>query len=354
LTEDAAPRALAPSYSAHVFSAADLEVVAGANIGDPLMPFDELCLGDLYQLLPDAEALSLAIRDAEAAASGSGRFLAAGRRGQSVAQGSEIGRPGDTLTLEGRLTFMAPDGDRVELLLVGHQEAGAAGRMLYFLPLTPVEPKVGYTLLDLSEDPGEVRLSDIAPVAFTRGTMITLADGSQRAIEDLAPGDRALTRDHGSQPVRWVGRRTVRAIGPYAPVVIARGVLSNESDMVLSQYQRLFIYQRGGGRLAGTSEVLIRARDLVDGERVFLRPGGFIDYFHLVFDQHEIIYAECVPTESLLIDDRTLGRLPEDLALEVAARLPELRHRPHFGTEADKAVLARFGPDVLLRAPRRG
>ncbi|MGB8621399.1 MAG: Hint domain-containing protein [Paracoccaceae bacterium] len=351
MTDQTAPGRAAPSYSAQVFPATDLEVEAGANIGDPLMPVDELCMGDVYGLLSDARTLELAIHDS---AGGTGHFLRADRDGHSVAAGSEIGQRGDALALEARLTFMAPDGDKVDLLLIGHRPRGERGRVLFFLPLAPIEPKVPYTLVAADEAPAPVRLADITPVAFTRGTMITLADGRQCPIEDLAPGDKVLTRDHGAQPVRWIGQRTVRAIGAHAPVVITRGTLANESDMIVSQHQRLFIYQRGADRLTETAEVLIKARDLVDGEEVFIRRGGFVEYFHLVFDRHEIIYAECTPTESLLVNETSLGHLPEDLAQEVADRLPSLSQPPHFGSEPDKGVLARLSPAALRRTAKGG
>ncbi|MHC0054013.1 Hint domain-containing protein [Actibacterium sp. D379-3] len=351
MTQDARA-VLAPSYSAHVFSAEDVEVVSGANLGDPLMSIDELCLGDVYELHPDAEPLELMIRDAGTAGAGADQFLGPDKAGHMVAEESEVGQPGEALTLEGRLTFMAPDGGQVVLALIGHRPHDGDSRALFFLPLTPIEPREQYTLLSADPDPGDVRLSDITPVAFTRGTLITLADGTQRAIEDLRPGDKVLTRDHGPQPVRWIGQRTVRAIGPFAPVVITKGTLSNESDLIVSQHQRLFLYQRSAARVTKTAEVLVKARDLVDDETVFIRKGGFVEYFHLIFDRHEIIYAEYTPTESLLINGRSLGRLSEELQREVEQHLPDLSQEQHFGTEADKALLDRIGPDMLRRTKR--
>ncbi len=341
------------SYAVEVFSAVDFEVVSGANFGDPLMPLDGLCLGDVYELRADAGPRELRIHDGDEGDARNRRFLPAGQRGHSVATGSQLGRAGDALTLEARLTWMGPDGHRVDLLLIGLRAAGAEGRSLHVLPMAPIEPKVPYTLLTAMADPGEVRLSDITPVAVTRGTLITMADGCQRAVERLAVGDRVLTRDHGPQPVRWIGKRTVRAVGAYAPVVIERGVLANESDLIVSQDQRIFVYQRGARRLTETAELLVRARDLVDGENVFLRRGGFVEYFHLIFAAHEIIYAECTPTESLLVNDGALSRLPEDMAREVRGKLPGTRQQPHFGTEADRALLARIGPAALHRPPSR-
>lgn len=337
---------LSASYSAQVYPATEFEVLSGANMGDPIMPLDELCLGDVYHLLPQAQTLELTVRADAASADG---FLATGQGTHSVASGSDLGQPGDALQLEGRLTFMAPDGDKVDLIIIGHQPEGEAGRYLFVLPLDPVDAKLHYTLLSATTDPGEVRLADITPVAFTRGTLITLADGTQRAIENLTPGDKILTRDHGPQPVRWVGHRTVRAVGAHAPVVIPKGVLANESDLIVSQHQRLFIYRQGRRGLGETAEILVKARDLVDDDQVYIRGGGFVEYFHLVFDRHEIIYAEYIPTESLLINDASLGQLPEELAHEVSQTLPDASQDPHYGTEADPDMLARLSPQDLRR-----
>lgn len=342
----------ARSYSAHVFSGQDIEVTSGANLGDPLCALEELVLGDVYELYPQAPQLELAVSDASPEGGAGDRFLQAGQAGHAIADGSEVGTPGDPVMLEGRLTFMAPDGSRIEMVLITLPE-GPDGPALFVLPLEPIEPRVGYTLLTASADPGEVRLSDITPVAFTRGTQVTLADGTQRAVEDLAVGDKVLTRDHGARPLRWIGRRTVRAVGAYAPVVISKGVLSNEHDLIVSQHQRLFIYRRREERAEGAAEILVKARDMVDDDTVFIRRGGFVEYFNLVFDQHEIIYAEFTPTESLLVNEATLGGLPEEMARDMARRLPDLDHRPHFGTEADRALLARLGTGALKRKTRR-
>jgi len=339
------------NYAAHVFWAADLTVISGANLGDPLMAVDELCLGDVYMLDTDTEAHQLSVQDGAPGAAQKGRFLRKGTGHHTIAPGSDIGKVGDGVSLEGRISLMAPDGDKVDVLLVLVSPSGPAAPELFFLPLAPIEPKVSYTLLSAHEDPGHVRLTDITPVAFTRGTLITMGNGVQRPIEDLKIGDKILTRDRGPKQLRWIGRRTVRAIGPFAPVVIPKGTLSNASDMIVSQYQRIFIYQPAPKRLSERAEILVRARDLVDDQNVYVRSGGFVEYFHLVFDQHEIIYAECIPTESMLVDEQALGRMPEEMADEVTRRLPELSHRPHFGVEANKELLQRVGPSAFHRTP---
>lgn len=178
-----------------------------------------------------------------------------------------------------------------------------------------------------------MQLSDLTSFAFARGTAITLASGAQKPVEELAPGERVLTRDHGAQPVRWIGHQTVRAVGAYAPVVIAKDTLGNAADLILSQHQRLFVYQRGADRVTETAEMLVKAALLVDDDAVFIRKGGFVDYYTLVFDHHEVIYAECIPVESLELSPDTRQSLPGEIAAGIAAELGDLAHTPAFGTE---------------------
>lgn len=337
------PDPIPADYHCHVLTGEDFSVISGANVGDPLLSVEELCAGDVYRLDPRAQAIQLAISDNDSAA---GRVLAPGTSAQSVADGSELGAAGDRLGLTARLTFLAPEGHKVDLLLL--ELSGANGSRIAALPLEPMEPGHGHTLIGIDEAPGAQKLADITSMAFGRGTHITLADGRQSLIEALEPGQKILTRDHGAQPLRQVIKRTVRAVGPYAPVIIPNETLGNAGDLILSQHQRLFIYQRGDDRLTATAEMLVKAAYLVDDEKIYIRPGGYTDFFTLIFDHHEVIYAECIPVESLEVNQATRPALPEDIAREVGQSLPELNHRPHFGTEADKDA-ARAARDRLLK-----
>jgi len=219
----------------------------------------------------------------------------------------------------------------------------------YILPLSPMGPQIEYTLVKMEEPQPEERLMDLLCISFARGTMITLGDGSQRPIEGLAPGDRVLTRDHGPQELCWVGHVTLRAVGAYAPVVIAAGVMGNAGDLVVSQHHRMFLYQRRRAAGMSASEILVQAKHLINGETIFLREGGFVDYYSLVFDAHEIIYAEGIPAESLMVTEATVARLPPDLAAEVKQRFPGVSHMQHFGTEAGPQALAALGLDAVKR-----
>lgn len=48
-----------------------------------------------------------------------------------------------------------------------------------------------------------------------------------------------------------------------------------------------------------------------------------IEYFHLLFDQHEVIYAEGAPTESLYTGPEALKALSPEAREEILTILPE-------------------------------
>lgn len=323
-----------PGQACQIFAADDLYVSSGVNGGDALGLPDEVLTGDIYALDDAARPLLLRIDSPQP-----------GKEAQ-IAQGSSVGTPGDSVRLLASYTLMSPDGDCSELLVLSVSDG------LYALPLSPVIAQTEYTLIKVETAPAQARLADVMALSFGRGTRITLANGHQVAIEKLRPGAMILTRDHGPQPLRYVGRATLRATGAYAPVIIPQGVLGNSGALIVSQQHRMFLYQRR--RLPGIpmSELLVQARHLVDQETVFIRNGGFVDWFSLVFDRHEIIYAEGIPAESLMVNDATVSRLPPAVAAEVRRQFPELAHVQRFGTEAGRKFLETIGPATLFRQSR--
>lgn len=310
-----------PGHACQVLAADAIYVSHGVNLGDGLGGPNQVYPGDVYALDATEQPRRLGVTQPQ-----SGR--------QHVAAGSQVGNPGDALMFEARYALMTADGDRMEILLIALPDGSR-----FALPLSPMAAGVDYTLLKIEDAPDQLTLSDFLCISFARGTVITLATGQQRAIEDLIHGDKILTRDHGGQPIRWIGGTTLRAVGAFAPVVISAGCMGNTGDLIVSQHHRMFLYQRSRKAGLPTAELFVQAKHLVDGDKIFLRPGGFVDYFSLVFDRHEIIYAEGVPAESLLVTDATVNRLPTDLAAEVKARFPGLSQNQHFGTEAGRSAL---------------
>lgn len=288
-----------PVYPATFFTVAN-----GANLHDPISISDELAEGDIYMLSPDAlrERLSLHTED--------DGYL-------RIAADTECGMPDALVFADCTLTLMSPDGLTSEAVVLVELDAEGHIAQTFLLPLARLQPKTEYSLVGYNTDNAREKLAQVACVSFARGTHITLSTGQQRRIEDLKVGDRVLTRDDGPQQVRWIGQSTVRAHGPFAPILIRKGAMHNENDLTVSPDHRLFIYQRADRVGAGRSELLIKARYLVNGDTIIQSEGGFVDYFQLLFDSHQIIYAEGIAAESLLVDNRNRAALPDDLAQEI-------------------------------------
>ena len=97
-----------------------------------------------------------------------------------------------------------------------------------------------YTLIGI--DPGQtrLRLSQLVYGCFCSGTRIMAGDGQLVAIEQLNAGQSVLTRDNGAQPLLWVGKTTVRAVGVFAPVQLPAGMLGNLGALSVAPLQRIF------------------------------------------------------------------------------------------------------------------
>lgn len=161
-------------------------------------------------------------------------------------------------------------------------------------------------------------------ICFTVGTAIRTPSGERR-IESLKAGDLVLTVDHGPQPIRWIGHRTVCATGALAPIRFQTGSIGNHRDLLVSPQHRILV----GGYLThlhfGEAEVLAPAKSLVDELGVTVAYGGVVTYFHMLFDRHQIVIANGAPSESFFPGGFGLDTL-EGMAREEVFRLfPELR-----------------------------
>ncbi len=296
-----------PVRNLRVYPGQAFRVAHGVNLGEALGCAEDLVMDDVYELDGAIAPSRLAIVLAE-------------DRTCRIAAGSPLGRPGARLHLDHLATFMPPQGEVVELLVMIETDPAGMIAGSYLLPFTPLLPGLGHALVSIDRQGAATRLAQSACVAFTRGTRITMADGRQVRVEKLRPGDMILTRDSGRQELRWIGQQTLRATGAFAPITIAPGALNNAGELTLSPNHRLFVYQRVDHLGAGHKELLVRARDLVNGTSVIQSEGGFVDYFQLLFDKHEIIFAEGIAAESLFIDPSTRPVLARELPPDLAGR----------------------------------
>ncbi|WP_368186541.1 Hint domain-containing protein [Aestuariibius sp. HNIBRBA575] len=176
-------------------------------------------------------------------------------------------------------------------------------------------------------------------ICFTPNTRIATPRGA-RMIQDLKVGDLVLTRDHGMQPVRWIEARTVPALDRFAPIRIREGVLTGQqSDLLVSPQHRMLFQGYSAELLFGESEVLVAATHLVDGVDVTREEGGEVTYIHMMFDEHEIIFAEGAPSESFHPGDIGLTAVSDEAREELFALFPELRSDPNgYGRTARRCL----------------
>lgn len=161
-------------------------------------------------------------------------------------------------------------------------------------------------------------------VCFASGTLIDTPDGPQ-PVNHLAPGDRVLTRDSGAQELIWTGARRVDAVGDMAPIVITKGSHGNDRELVVSPQHRILVTGWQAQLHFGAEEVLVKAKDLVNGDTVYRREGGKITYHHILCEAHQVVRAEGAWAESFHPGPQALPSLDNGPRDELLKLFPDLR-----------------------------
>lgn len=196
------------------------------------------------------------------------------------------------------------------------------------------------------KDQGEKDLSVNPPpiiICFATGTIID-TDLGPTPVEALTAGTLVKTVDNGLQPIRWIGRRHLSgamfdAHPNLRPVLIRAGALGGGrpwTDLTVSPQHRIRIADWRAELYFGEPEVLVPAKALIDGRTIVESPLAEVTYWHLLFDRHELIWSNGLPSESLhpgdmarlALEDIEKGRLPLDLEhRDTALARPALRVR---------------------------
>lgn len=182
---------------------------------------------------------------------------------------------------------------------------------------------------------------------FVEGTKVKTPEG-EMAVDHLQVGNLVLTKDSGAQPVRWIGSRTVDAVGDFAPIRIRRGTFGEHGDLWVSPLHRILVRDPRSELLFGDAEVLVAAKELVDGQNVCRMEGGQVTYVHLLFDDHQILWSEGLESESFLPGPQIVHALERDIMREICALFPELDPETGKGYgPAARQTLRRFEASLL-------
>ena len=173
-------------------------------------------------------------------------------------------------------------------------------------------------------------------ICFTPGTAIATPDGP-RDVSSLMEGDRVQTQDNGSAEILWIGRRIVsgarmKADPNMRPVRMREGALDRDvpdAGLLVSPDHRMVLRGARARTLFNADEVLVKARDLVN-DHTIVRAYNLthVTYIHMMLEQHEIVFANGVPTESFHPASAALGSLRQEEQNRLLTRVPEIKGNP--------------------------
>lgn len=201
-------------------------------------------------------------------------------------------------------------------------------------------PPVGVDLVvdAVFEGPGStgqpaINAGNIAsPICFTHGTLISTPTGD-RPIETLSAGDLVCTADAGAVAIRWIGNQKFDATQLQSnpklwPVRIRAGALGlglPSQDLTVSRQHRVLVRSRIAERMFGLTEVLVPAVKLTDVDGIdIVETVTSLEYWHILFDDHQIVFANGAPSESLFTGKEALEAVSADGRDEIRLLFPRI------------------------------
>ncbi|MFD1882171.1 Hint domain-containing protein [Paracoccus pacificus] len=197
---------------------------------------------------------------------------------------------------------------------------------------------------------------------FTSGTLILTAAGDV-AVEDLRVGDLVITRDHGGQPIRWIGRRKLSADQQAAmphlrPIHIRKDALgagTPASDLIVSPQHRILVRSEIVLRMFGEREILVAAKHLLQLPGVGV-PEALpeVEYFHILFDRHEIVFSNGAESESFYPGPEALKSVGVYALWEIHSLFPELSDPEYIAPSARPKASGKTGQKLTARHVKNG
>jgi hypothetical protein len=113
-----------------------------------------------------------------------------------------------------------------------------------------------------------------------------------------------------------------------------------KADLLVSPQHRILVNSLIAERMSGEKEVLASARHLVQVDGIDIDAScEAIEYWHFMFDQHEIVEANGSLSESLFTGPEAFKAVPVEARDEILTLFPELQEAS-FSPEPARALLS--------------
>lgn len=303
---------------------------------DEILPYGTMIMELRFNLEPDETRALIAyrrrrdwLREVFVTLDGAGQLEMAFRQGRNRSN-AVLRFPVPARDSRMRVTYAWNAPERtgvvaVELLDDGRMfQAGVSAP----LPLPPEDIRVmirNGRRTEIAPILGYLAFSDrIEPVGFgtgtAAGTLVETAEGP-RPVEKLRLGDTVITAASGPQPVRWIGKREVPALGAFRPVRLRAPFFGLGDDVLMAPDHRVRLELAEAEYMFGTDEILIPAGHLVNGKHA-RREGKsrLVHYYQVLLDVHDCLLHDGVWAESLYVG--TIARRPDVARNTVLGEMP--------------------------------
>ena len=271
-----------------------------------------------------------------------------------VQEGKRV--PGRHQSIDTDRTFALTDGYKTwTATLIESREA--AQPLVMFTGMMPPEGKSLFIMGGL-RDRAVLTPNEEGVVCFTPGTLLETPTGL-KPVEILVAGDKVVTKDAGAQPIIWAGARKVSGARLFAtpdlrPVRIKHSALpgfSLDRDLVVSPDHRMLVAGSETRHYWGESEVLVAARDLVDGKGISRdAEAKSVTYFHLMLENHHVLVANGIETESFHPGAAAMDAIEAEQRRRLYDVMPELANDPSAYGPMSRRVLTKAEAAMLPSA----
>ncbi|WP_045390271.1 Hint domain-containing protein [Falsirhodobacter sp. alg1] len=194
-------------------------------------------------------------------------------------------------------------------------------------------------------------------ICFVAGTLIETNSGLV-AVEQLRVGDLVATRDHGLQPVCWVGSIHVSGSSlsrnpKLQPIRIRAGALGRNTpaaDLLVSPQHRVLVRSRIARKMFDSDEVLVAAKHLLGLEGVEIASDvQTVTYCHFLCAAHEIVFANGAESETMFTGPVALRSVSKAAQDEILALFPMLADPDYIAVPARPLVRGRKSRALVSR-----